>query len=125
MHISRTTYLPPLIKNPGGEDIQEIIGIQSGGIHSHSLAQVTLSPGKSSAPHFHKKSEESYLILSGTASLIIDEVEFELMPGEAVLIEAGEVHKILNVHEANLVFLAVCVPAWEPDDSFEVHQEEL
>ena len=125
MHISRSTNLPPLIKNPEGEDIQEIIGIQSGGIRSHSLAQVTLSPGKSSAPHFHKKSEESYLILSGTASLKIDEADFELIPGEAILIEACEVHQISNTHEANLVFLAVCVPAWEPDDSFEIHQEEV
>lgn len=124
MHISRSTNLPPLIKNPGGEHIQEIIGIQSGSIHSHSLAQVTLTPGKSSAPHFHKESEESYLILSGTASLKIDHVKFKLMPGEAILIEAGEVHQIANTSDENLTFLAVCVPAWQPDDSFDVPQAE-
>ncbi len=124
MHISRSHNLPPLIKNPDSENIQEIIGLQSGGIHSHSLAQVTLSPGKASAPHFHKKSEESYLIFSGIATIKIDAVEFELMPGEAVLIEAQEVHQILNTHDIDLVFLAVCVPAWRPDDSFEVGKVE-
>jgi mannose-6-phosphate isomerase-like protein (cupin superfamily) len=35
-----------------------------------------------------------------------------------VLIEPDEVHQIFNPAKENLVFLAVCVPAWQPEDSF-------
>ncbi|MFW5714081.1 MAG: cupin domain-containing protein [Brevefilum sp.] len=120
MQITRESNLPDLITNPHGEDVQEILGINAGGVESHSLARVTIAPGKCSLPHYHKGSEESYLILSGTADLEVDSHKFNLSPGEAVLIEPFEVHQISNPGSEDLVFLAVCVPAWRPDDSFEV-----
>ena len=119
MHITQKSKLPALIKNPHGEDVQEVLGNQAGGVESHSLARITIVPGKSSLPHFHKDSDESYLILSGKAEMVIDSRRFELLPGEAVLIEPNEVHQIFNAGQEDLVFIAVCVPAWRPDDSFE------
>ena len=119
MHITKKINLPDLIENPHGEDVQEILGVQAGGVESHSLARVTIAPGKSSLPHFHKESDESYLILSGEAEMVIDNKRFEISPGEAVLIEPHEVHQIFNPGQKDLVFLAVCVPAWRPDDSYE------
>jgi mannose-6-phosphate isomerase-like protein (cupin superfamily) len=58
------------------------------------------------------------LILSGLASMQIDQAQFELDAGEAVLIEPLEVHQISNPGNEALTFLAVCVPAWHPGDSF-------
>ena len=120
MHITRESNLPKEIHNPHGENVQEILGRVAGGVEGHSLARVTILPGKSSLPHFHKESEESYLILSGKALMEIDEKKFELSPGEAVLIEPQEVHQISNPGPGDLIFLAVCVPAWYPEDSFDV-----
>jgi mannose-6-phosphate isomerase-like protein (cupin superfamily) len=119
MIIIRESDYPPRIQNPGGETIQELLGLQAGHIESHSLAQITIQPGNSSAPHFHKITDESYLILSGTASMQINGQPFELAPGEAVLIHPMEVHQISNAGKDDLVFLAVCVPAWHPSDSFD------
>ena len=110
---------PSIIQNPSGESVLELLGIRAGGVHSHSLARIVIPPGKGADPHFHKHSEESYLILSGRAALHIDQSEFELHAGEAVLIEPMEVHQISNPGDEDLVFLAVCVPAWQPGDSFE------
>jgi mannose-6-phosphate isomerase-like protein (cupin superfamily) len=118
MIITKITDYPARLGDTGGESVQELLGLQAGGATSHSLAIVTIQPGKSSAPHFHKKSDESYLILSGVASMYIDQAQFELQAGEAVLIEPMEVHQISNYGDEVLTFLAVCVPAWHPDDSF-------
>lgn len=120
MILSKKEYFPPEMVNPQGENLQEILGLVAGGAKSHSLARVTLPAGHSSAPHYHKGSEESYWILSGTAIMNIDGKSIELMPGEAVLIEPMEVHQISNQNDDELVFLAVCVPAWHPEDSFDV-----
>lgn len=125
MKISRNSEKPPKITNPRGEIIQEILGLEASHVESHSLAQVTIPPGNSSVPHYHKNSEESYLILSGKATMSIDQRDFELETGEAVLIEPNEVHVISNDEDQNLVFLAVCVPAWHPEDSFAVDESEI
>ncbi len=121
MITSKKQDYPSPIHNPSGESVQELLGIQAGGVRGHSLARIVIPPGKSAEPHFHKHSEESYLILSGRAVLRIDQAQFELQAGEAVLIEPMEVHQIANPGDEDLVFLAVCVPAWHPGDSFEAN----
>jgi mannose-6-phosphate isomerase-like protein (cupin superfamily) len=118
MIITKITDYPARLGDAAGETVQELLGLQAGGATSHSLALVTIQPGKSSVPHFHKNSDESYLILSGIASMHIDQAQFELETGEVVLIEPMEVHQIFNHRDQALTFLAVCVPAWHPEDSF-------
>ena len=120
MYISRKNNFPPKIINPKGENLQEILGYQAGNIKSHSLAEVTIPPGGSSQAHYHRNSEETYFILSGTATLNINSQTYKLNPGEAILIEPHDVHEISNDEGQDLIFLAVCVPAWHQDDSFDV-----
>lgn len=119
MIITKNNDHPKPIFSASGEVIQEFLGVQAGTVDSHSLARVTIGPGKSSMAHFHKISDESYLILSGTATLQIDGEEFTLRQWEAVLIQPMEVHQIFNHGDQDLTFLATCVPAWQPADSFE------
>jgi len=120
MKISNKENLPEMLNNPGGENLQEILGRVAGDVTSHSLAEVHIQPGKKSSKHYHKHSEESYFILSGVASVEINNTNHQFMPGEAVLLEPLDVHQISNQGEQDLVFLAVCVPAWSPDDSFDI-----
>jgi mannose-6-phosphate isomerase-like protein (cupin superfamily) len=118
MILSKNKNRPPSLHNPGGEVVQEITGLAVGDVTSHSLAEVQLPPGGFSTAHYHKAAEESYLILSGEALLVVEGQEIHLTPGDAVVIQPPEVHKISNPGEAKLVFLAVCVPAWQPEDSY-------
>jgi len=96
MYIAKQPSFPREIINPEGEILQEIFGVNAGGIENHSLAKVTLPPGKKSIPHYHKISTESYMILSGTATLYIEQQPATLTAGEAVLIAPFEVHQIMN-----------------------------
>ena len=111
----------PLV-TPTGEVIFELIGRgeEAGGITSHSLAQIMIPPGKSSAPHYHQESEELYYILKGEGLMKIDQQQFRLKSGQTCLIKPGEIHQIINERNEDLEFLAVCIPAWKPEDSFEV-----
>ena len=85
----------------------------------HSLAESSFHP-VIHPHHIIIGVDESYWILSGVATLNIDGNIFELTPGEAVLIQPMEVHQISNQTDEALIFLAVCVPAWSPEDSFEI-----
>ncbi len=119
MIISRKENRPESFANSAGEILQEILGQTTGGVESHSLALVRIPQGKSSIPHYHKKSEETYYILSGKGHISINDQTFQLHPGDACYIESEETHKIWNEDGQELVFLAICLPAWQPDDSFD------
>jgi mannose-6-phosphate isomerase-like protein (cupin superfamily) len=110
------------IKTETGEIIYELIGktVRSTSGASHSLARIIIPPGKSSALHYHKVSQESYFILQGEGQMQVEGKEYTLTPGQACLIEPEEIHLITNQGEVDLVFLAICVPAWVPGDSFEI-----
>jgi mannose-6-phosphate isomerase-like protein (cupin superfamily) len=116
---SKDRILAP-IDTPHGEIIYELVGrsAEHGGAQAHSLAHVVLPPGKASLAHFHHVSEESYYILKGQARMVIDGQECLLSPGDACLLSPRQVHQIFNDGETDLEFLAVCVPAWQPGDSF-------
>ncbi len=122
MRVVNKDQIKDELVTPQGEIILELIGKAelSGGTSKHSLAQVIIPPGKSSALHYHKISEETYYLLQGEGWMRIDQQEFSLQPGQACLIEPGEVHQIFNPGKTDLKFLAICAPAWVPEDSFEV-----
>ena len=81
------------------------------------MALVAVPPGKSSDRHYHLVSEETYFLLRGEARMVVDDVEFRLDAGQACLIQPREQHQIWNAGEDELEFIAICVPAWVPDDS--------
>lgn len=120
MFINSKNLVTLPLTQPLGECVFELIGSspKSGDAHLHSLAHILIPPGKSSAKHFHKISEETYYILSGQGHMVVDGAEYTLSPGQACLIHPTEVHQIFNYGTVDLEFLAVCAPAWTPDDSY-------
>ena len=117
-YISNKSQIDP-IKAQHGEIVYELIGRadKHGGADGHSLAYVNLPPGKASLAHHHKRSEESYYILSGEARLVVDGHSYPMSTDDTCLILPGQVHQIFNDSSSDLDFLAVCVPPWEPSDS--------
>ena len=112
--------VPDPIFTPHGETIYEMIGRpqEHGEAKLHSLAHVTISPGKASLAHHHQVCEETYYVLKGAARMVLDGQEFSLSPGQACLILPGQTHQIFNPGSQELEFLAICAPAWYPEDSF-------
>ena len=111
--------IDPLV-TPSGETIAEVIGKAVGDDSNHSLARIIIPPGKSSTLHYHKISQETYFILKGEGKMQVNDKRFSLLPGQACWIETGDIHKIQNDGDTELVFMAICAPSWVPDDSFEV-----
>jgi mannose-6-phosphate isomerase-like protein (cupin superfamily) len=120
MFINSKDQVTSPFTQPLGETVYELVGSSptSGSAHLHSLAHILIPPGKSSSAHYHKVAEETYYILSGQGRMLVDRQVYTLLPGQACLIRAPEVHQIFNDGMVDLEFLAVCAPAWTPDDSF-------
>jgi mannose-6-phosphate isomerase-like protein (cupin superfamily) len=105
------------LESEHGEVVYELIGASAGGSRVHSLAQIVIPPGKASLKHYHPVAEESYYILAGTARMEMDGEVAVLGPGDSVIILPSQVHQIVNVGPGDVTLLAVCVPAWTPDNS--------
>ena len=116
MDIRNARDIPQLVSEHG-EIVQEMFGNAGKNAAAHSLAQITLPPNTASLKHYHPIAEESYYILSGKGRVEIDGESAEMSLGDSVIILAEQVHQIFNDHAEELVFLAVCVPAWTPDNS--------
>ena len=118
MHINRSDNVPAFA-SPHGEVVYELIGNKAGGSNRHSLAQIVLPPGKASRKHYHPEAEESYYILSGHGKVKLGDESQNLTAGDTIMIPTGIVHQIFNTSTGNelLIFLAICQPAWTPDNS--------
>jgi mannose-6-phosphate isomerase-like protein (cupin superfamily) len=103
---------------PLGELIYEFFGPpqEQGSSVKHSLAYVVIPPKKLSPKHYHKTAEESYYMLKGTARMIVDDKEFNITKGQALLIMPDEIHQIFNDTDSDVELIVACVPPWTPDD---------
>jgi mannose-6-phosphate isomerase-like protein (cupin superfamily) len=116
MHIKNADALQGF-GSPHGEIVFELIGNAAGGSQAHSMAKIVIPPGKASRKHYHPVAEESYFILTGTARMEMNGEVITLSSGDSVMIPPPQVHQISNAGEKDLVLLAICVPAWTPDNS--------
>jgi mannose-6-phosphate isomerase-like protein (cupin superfamily) len=118
MHIYSKDQASSPVLTDHGEIIYELLGRNfEQSTEIHSVAYVVLPPGKSSLLHYHPEAEESYYLLQGNARILVGEEESQLTTGQIVLIPPRKPHKITNIGEGDLEFLAICVPAWEPENT--------
>ncbi len=80
----------------------EAFGIQKFGVNL-----TTLAPGAQSALlHRHSKQEEFVYIISGTATLVTDQGEVQLEPGDcAGFTPAGPAHQLVNRSNSPVIYL--------------------
>jgi len=83
-----------------------------------SLAEATLEPSQVTERHYHRATEEIYVVLKGSGELEVDGERRHVRPGEAALIPRGAWHTIENDGNSELRFLCICVPPYSHDDTF-------
>ncbi len=80
MEIARYTELVPFTTKDGST-IREYLHTDH-----QSLAEASLTPGQTTQRHYHRLSEEIYLILEGGGTMEVDEETVDVGPGDAILI---------------------------------------
>ena len=111
MLIKSLDTITPIITDHG-DAIKEILGQDD-----ISIAHMTLLPGSKDAAHYHPDIIEAYFILSGTGAMHIDDKSQSVKPNDAILVRKNKIHYIENTGDTDLMFLAICSPAWHPDCS--------
>jgi quercetin dioxygenase-like cupin family protein len=73
-----------------------------------------MEPGATSPRHSHPKSEQTWIVERGTATLLLANDETaEIRAGDVVRTPPGEVHGVTNTGGDPFVYLAVTTPPQE------------
>lgn len=115
MKVARRDALPAYVTRDGSE-IREWVAPGTPG-RRQSLAEATVGAGRSTLTHYHRESEEVYLVTSGSGRLLLGEEELPLEAGDCVVIPPGTVHKLWADPDAPLVVVCSCVPPYSHEDT--------
>jgi mannose-6-phosphate isomerase-like protein (cupin superfamily) len=116
MEVTSYTDIEPFITKDGSE-IREWAGPVSAPARNQSLAEATIPVGGATTAHYHRVTEELYLVTSGRGLLVIDGEERSIERGDCALIQPGAVHKLFNVGDEPLRIVCACAPAYSDEDT--------
>lgn len=117
MYVRRREEIEPYVTRDGST-VREWAGPGYSPAVNQSLAEATVAPGAATIAHYHRDSEELYLITAGRGRLRVGEEEREVAAGDCALIPPGTVHQLQNTGESDLVVLCACAPAYSHEDTF-------
>jgi mannose-6-phosphate isomerase-like protein (cupin superfamily) len=80
-----------------------------------SMARARVEPGATTRWHHLRGVTERYLILEGRGRVEVGDLPPENVgPGAVVLVPPGVRQRITNIGDADLIFLAICLPRFTP-----------
>lgn len=100
-----------------GSTIREVAHPSWTAARNQSLAEATVPPGGQTDEHYHPRSEEIYFFTSGRGRMRLETEEFEVGPGDCVVIAPGTPHKLFNGGDEPLVLLCACSPPYSHEDT--------
>lgn len=100
-----------------GSMIRELAGAVSLPAANQSLAEATIQVGERTAEHFHRVTEELYLITAGTGRMQLAGEQRDVRAGDCIVIPPGASHQIVNTGDDPLRLLCCCAPAYSNDDT--------
>ena len=116
MHVRSYRELEPFIALDGSQ-IREWAGRVSAPAQNQSLAEAIVPPGGATIEHYHRTSEELYLITAGEGRLIIGDEQRVVREGDCALIPPGTRHKLFNTGGVPLKVVCACAPAYAEQDT--------
>lgn len=84
------------------------------------LVLMTLQPGENIGMEVHDDHDQFIRVEAGMGKAIIDEEEFELEDGSAVVIPAGSQHDVINGEEGKMKLYTIYTPPEHPEGT--VHE---
>jgi mannose-6-phosphate isomerase-like protein (cupin superfamily) len=104
------SFLPAGHEDPNSPGVWKKVLFQKADLQAGRVQMVNwarLPVGSAFAPHYHEDMQEFFVIVQGTAEITVGAQTAMLGRGDALLIDAREVHVMCNVGEQDVEYLAV------------------
>lgn len=90
------------------------------GEHSQ-LVLMTLQPSETIGLEVHEDTDQFFRFESGIGKMVVNETEYEVTDGDAVVVPAGAKHNVMNISETEVLTLyTVYSPAHHKDQTVHV-----
>ena len=86
---------------------------------SHKVKRITVTPGQRLSYQRHQQRAEHWYVVSGQASVTLEDVEHTVDAGHAIDIPRGSAHRVANRTEDPLVVIEVQVGDYFGEDDIE------
>jgi mannose-6-phosphate isomerase-like protein (cupin superfamily) len=116
MHVRSYAQIEPFVTLDGSE-IREWAGRVSAPAENQSLAEATIPVGGATAEHYHRRSEELYLVTAGSGRLALGGEQRVIHEGDCALIPPGVRHKVFNIGAEPLRIVCACSPPYSDEDT--------
>lgn len=80
------------------------------------VKRIVVRPGHRLSYQTHEHRAESWVVVRGTCTAVIDGETVVARAGESVFVELGQPHRITNVHDELLVIVEVQLGAYTGED---------
>ena len=105
--------------NLRGGQVSHLLFAPEFGSRSVAVTWVRGDPGSQQQVHFHRESEQIYVITRGQGTMIVDEEEREVTAGCAILIRPLSRHAIRNTGTEPLEYVTATAPPLDSDALWE------
>lgn len=100
----------PVLRNSGVES-EQLLFPESSPEAKATITRVTVPVGTTNPRHAHETSEQIWIALSGSGTLLLENAnEIEIEEGDVVRFAPGDVHGFFNGGKASFVYLSVTTP---------------
>ena len=91
----------------------------------HKVKRIIVTPGKRLSYQSHAKRAEHWFIVSGHATVILDDVEHHVGPGESIDVQIGQKHRCENYGTTPVVFIEVQHGSYFGEDDIVRYEDDF
>ena len=91
---------------------------------AYKAKKITVDPGAQLSYQSHAKRQEHWVVISGTAEVVLDGETHELGPGESIMIPVGAKHRMRNPADVPLVFVEVQTGSYFGEDDIVRYEDD-
>lgn len=89
------------------------------------LVLMSLKPGEEIGEEVHNENDQFFRFEAGVGKVVIDDNEYEVNDGSAIIVPAGANHNVINLSESdNLKLYTLYAPSHHKDGIIRVTREE-
>lgn len=98
------------LSNPGVLSVQ-LLSPHNSRSNRVTITSVTVDPGAEQPRHAHKTSEQIWIAIEGTGTLLLEgDATLEFHQGQVVRFEDGDVHGFINTSSNPLKYISITSP---------------
>lgn len=104
------SYVPAGHENPSAPGVLKKVLFEKADLQPGRIQMINwakLPVGKQFARHYHEDMQEVFVLVQGVAEITVGTETAILRRGDAVLIDAGEIHQMRNISQEDAEYLAI------------------